>query len=261
MNNRSRKIQIILITVVIHLFVVVAMMFYKLGSIVKNEVSFTYIDLNFLKEIEESDTEVLPNDNLSDIDIDKYISAIRNVGVSGNQNFNLSNFSSFSEAELSEAELKTKYETELLQEKYGNNYPIQSQFGVKNNLSESSVESNNSSNISNNKDNNKSGNNNVGSSYSGPALVYVELENKNRGNSYIHVPVFTCKYNGKVVVNITISSDGGVKSATIASIKSGSSDSSCIENAAKEAALKSKFTAVSGSSTEKGKITYTFIEQ
>ena len=87
---------------------------------------------------------------------------------------------------MSQDELQKKYEAELLKEKYGDDYEKMRNSTYKDYMKEK-PENNNT------QPDKQSSNNNSSSSYAGPALVYVELENPNRGKSYIHVPVFTCR--------------------------------------------------------------------
>jgi len=69
-------------------------------------------------------------------------------------------------------------------------------------------------------------------------------------------PAFDRNTSGKVVVLITVDAAGRVKSATIG--QGTTISDQAIRNAAKEAALKARFKAVSGNSLTPGKITYYF---
>jgi len=229
-------------------------MFRRLGTDIEYKEIETYIDLEFIKEILENQEEEIKESEKENFDIENYIASLKNIGTSSSYNNNSYNNQYKSENSLSEQELRERYESEILREKYGDNYSETKNRNYEDYLS-NKTENKNTTNTTTNTTEQQATTNN------GQALVYVDLENKKRGNSYIHVPVFTCKFGGKVVINITISSDGTVKTATIASVTSNGQDASCIENAAKTAAMKSKFTAIVGSYTEKGKITYTFIDQ
>lgn len=235
-----------------HLIVIVVAMSVSLSSSNVYEETYMLIDPKYIEDILNEEREEIEKELLDEnFDIDKYIAEIRNVGsnynnpsaIRYNQNINVS----------SEDELRQKYETELLKEKYGDDYEKMMNTSYENYLNDDYYKAyNENKNVDN-----ASSNNIV--TYNGIALVYVELDNKSRGSSYVPVPVFTCESGGTVVVLITINSDGTVRTATVET--SQASDFSCINNAAKEAALRSRFTAVSGTKTEKGKITYKFIEQ
>lgn len=254
----KENINAILGTILFHLLIVASAMFFKITTSTHFEEAYTYVDIDFIKEMTEEETNTKPesNNDIENFDVENYISKLKNVG----SNYSTSDKSGRSNQKtMSEAELKQKYETELLKEKYGDNYEKMKNTTYENYLKE--VDNNTKNNtVNQNKSNQSNSGEGSSSSYSGPALVFVELENKNRGNSYIHVPVFTCKDGGSVVVKISISSDGSVKTANIESAKS-NGDVNCISNEAKEAALKSRFTNISGTKTEYGKITYKFIEQ
>jgi TonB family protein len=232
------------------LIVVVAMAF-KLSVPTGSEDETMIIDPQFMEEIleEQEKLDQATQDELDEIEIEKYINEIRNVGSSSRIKTEYANIDA-----MSEAELKEMYESELLKEKYGADY--EKRTSSNNNDDDDKVEP-----IKTNtqKTENSSNNSTIGT-YAGPALVYVELKNPDRGKSYIHVPVFTCKDGGKVVIDITIGSDGSVKTANVASTKS-TGDATCISNAARDAALKSKFTPIAGGKTETGKITYSFMQQ
>ncbi|MDR2834913.1 MAG: hypothetical protein LBV69_01750 [Bacteroidales bacterium] len=250
MNEFKKKINIILITIIIHLVVVVVLIFNKIGTVVKYEETSAYVELNFLKEMSEKLEKEIAEKKSDEINIEEYIASLRNVGSSSYQS-NIQSQYSLGDNSLSEKELKEKYETELLKEKYGDSYR-----DVKNRSYQDYLDENNNTNKNQNYSREVKSSN-----YSGHALVFVELENKKRGNIYVHVPVFTCKNGGKVIVDITIGSDGKVKTSKIASVKSNSQDQECIINAAIEAANRSTFSSMVGAGTEKGKIIYTFIDQ
>lgn len=246
----KRNINGILGTILFHLIVVVVTMSLRLAEPRPNNEEYFIVETEFLEEMTKTEKDILKDENsLEDFDIENYLKEIRNVGANRQDN-RYSNIDA-----LSEEELRQKYESELLKEKYGSDYEKRM------NLSHEDFLKNKDNPT---KDKNKSdANANTSSNavnYSGPALVYVELQNPNRGKSYIHVPVFTCENSGRVVVGISIAPDGSVRSANIVSTKC-SGDATCISNAAREAALKSKFSAIAGGKTETGTITYSFIEQ
>ncbi|MDR2011024.1 MAG: energy transducer TonB [Bacteroidales bacterium] len=245
------NINALLGTVLFHLIAIAAALMFSISTSTVYKEAYTYVELDFIEEIlKESHEEEKNSTNvdMENFDIENYITGIRNIGSNYSSSDNRTN----NVDAMSQEELRKKYESELLREKYGDDYEKITNRTYEDYLSESN--SNNTKQSYDNKNNSQS------SAYSGPALVFVELENPNRGNSYIHVPVFTCRDGGTVIINITINTDGRVRSANVLSANS-KGDASCISNAAKDAALKSRFTTVAGSGTENGKITYQFIEQ
>jgi len=240
----KRNINGILGTILFHLFVLVIAMAFKIKNVQTEEDGYMIIEPEVFKQMEE---EKLSQSNsgtdLSDIEIEKYLNEIRNVG---------SNINKYPDVKtMSQEEMRKLYEEEMLKEKYGDDYEK-----VINSTYEDFLPSDNANHENGNQNTNKEDN----ESYSGPALVYVELDNPDRGKSYIEVPVFTCRNGGRVIVNIAIGSDGKVKSATVLSASS-DGDATCISNAAKSAALNSSFTPIAGGNTEYGKITYSFMQQ
>lgn len=246
MEELKKKINIILLTIIIHLIAIIIMLFLNINVTAIKEKPNVYIELEFLKEqSKELEKELEEN---KEFDIEEYIANLKNTGMANglNQKFYAQNNSE----NLSELDLKTKYESDFLKEKYGDNYPK-----FENDDKNEETQQDNNSKQNRLKQNNK----NTG--HSGPALVFVELENKNRGKIYIEVPVFTCMNEGKVVINISINSSGSVVSTSIADVSPENVENSCIVEAAKKAANNSKFTSIVGSKTEKGKIIYSFIKQ
>ncbi len=243
----KRNINGILGTILFHLIVIVTAMAFQIKTPHSDKEDYMIIDPAFMEEmLEEEKPDKATQKELDDIEIEKYLNEIRNVG-SNNRNTQNANMQA-----MSQEDMRKMYEAEMLKEKYGDDYEKMMSSTYEDYMKENQK--------SNTTTNNQSTNSSSASSYSGPALVYVELENKERGKSYINVPVFTCKDGGNVVISITIASDGSVKSANVVSAKS-NGDASCISNAAKEAALKSKFTTIAGGKTESGKITYSFMQQ
>lgn len=223
-------------------------MIFGINSAVQYQETYMLIEPQFLEEMEQDKDDTNPDSEHGEIDIEQYIKEIRNVG---------SNYQSGKSPEelqaMSQEEIRKLYEEELLREKYGDDYEKMMNTSYEDYI-------NSTSNNSNNSNGNESSNNSSNESYAGPALVFVELDNPKRGKSYIEVPVFTCRHGGTVVINISIDSDGRVKSANVASVKS-TGDGSCISDAARNAALNSRFTTIAGGKTETGKITYQFIQQ
>ena len=257
MNELKSKLNIILLTTLIHLTVILGLMFRKLSVGDLTETAITYIDLEFLKEqSEELEKEIEESKSAEDIDIDRYIASLRNVGTTSVTQNNSQQPASGTAGTMSEQDLKEMYEGELLKEKYGDNYQTATNRDYRDYLKE-----NQNNNPTSKQSNNKTGDQSQNQvTHSGPALVFVDLENKQRGTAFLYVPVYTCKKGGKVVINITIDNNGKVKTATLSSVKSNGNDSDCIVEAAKSAAFQTKFTA-STTGTEKGKIIYTFLDQ
>lgn len=244
----KRNINGILGTILFHLVIVFIAMTISIKSEIQYQETYMLIEPQYLEEIEMEKEENNQNSDFGEVDIEQYIKEIRNVG---------SNFQGGKSPEelqaMSQEEIRKMYEEELLREKYGDDYEK-----MMNTSYEDYVENQNqNSNTSNANESSESSSN---ESYAGPALVFVELENPNRGKSYIEVPVFTCRHGGTVVINISVDTDGRVKSANVVSVKS-NGDGECISDAARHAALNSRFTTLAGGKTENGKITYQFIQQ
>jgi TonB family protein len=241
----KRNINGILGTIVFHLIIVIIAMASGIETKVQYQETYMLIEPQYLDEIEQEKEKTDAEAKYGDIDIEQYINEIRNVG---------SNYRGGASPEelqaMSQEKLKAMYEAEMLREKYGDDYEKMMNTSYEDYLKE------------NNTPGNKTGqsDNSTNESYAGPALVFVELENPKRGKTYIEVPVFTCRHGGTVIINISIDTDGRVKSANIISVKS-SGDGDCIGNAARNAALNSKFTTAAGGKLEYGKITYQFIQQ
>lgn len=247
----GRNINGILGTILFHLTIIVVAMAFKVNTpLSEKEETYMIIDTEFLEEISQ-DKEDIEKDKqtLDDIEIEKYFNDIKNVGSSSNK-MNYQDIES-----MSQDEMRKMYEAEMLKEKYGDDYEKMMNSTYKDFLTET-PEPNKPKNNQNTENNSS----NAGSNYSGAALVYVELDNKDRGQLDIKVPVFTCKGGGRVVVSISIGSDGAVKSASVVS-SNATGEETCINDAAKSAAMRSRFTSIAGAKTEGGKITYSFIEQ
>ena len=223
-------------------------MAFSMKSKVHHEETYMLIETEFLDEIEQDKELTDDESELGDVDIEKYIQDLRNVGSNYNQGMSPEEIQA-----MSQEELQKMYEEQMLKEKYGDDYEK-----MMNSTYEDYLDPTDNTNNSDSENQNSSSSST--DNYAGPALVFVELENPNRGKSYIDVPVFTCRDGGTVVIDISIDSDGRVKSASIASVSS-TGDGSCISQAAKTSAQKSRFTTLAGGKTEYGKITYQFIQQ
>lgn len=79
----------------------------------------------------------------------------------------------------------------------------------------------------------------------------------NRKKVYIPIPVYLCEEDGKIVVNITVNSIGGVTDAYINT--SSNSDNACLIERALEYAKESQFSADASKETQLGSITFNFI--
>lgn len=247
MSFVKQNINGILGTVLFHLIIIVVCMATRLSIPRQQEETFIVIDpQDFLDESIQEQTES-EEPHMSDADIDKFLQSLTNVASNNSTN----NTKYRNESPMSEADMKAKYEEEFLREKYGNDYDKNVNKTYEDYIDQNRLNNDNKSSASQSNPNHTA---------TGKALVFVELENKDRGKAYIHVPVFTCYGGGTVVVDITINSSGKVVSAEIIS-SSVNSDGECLKTEAKNAALKSKFTKISGTKTEKGKITYQFINQ
>lgn len=204
--------------------------------------SYMLIEAEFLEEFDEERLKSAGDIDMPDME--QMMAELRNVG-SNQRSTTLQNIES-----MSLEEIRQQYEEQILREKYGDDYERRMEETYRDFLNEREADSGT----------NTSEQTSEQTSYSGPALVFVELENEDRGQSYVHVPVFTCKDGGVVVIDITIGSDGRVNRTTVASV-TGSGDTSCIVNEAKSAASQSRFSPIAGGGSENGKITYHFIQQ
>jgi TonB family protein len=95
--------------------------------------------------------------------------------------------------------------------------------------------------------------------YKGPTNIYFDLANRREISLY--VPVYKCEGNGRVVINITVNAQGEVEDASIN--KAGSDTDECLNEAALDAAQRSKFNTAPANTPQKqkGTITYLFVAQ
>lgn len=93
--------------------------------------------------------------------------------------------------------------------------------------------------------------------YTGPSVMSYSL--KGRSAFVLPVPVYMCEKGGEVVVSIVVTRDGLVSVAAIDEKKSAAD--LCIREAARQAALLSKFSVSELSKNQQGSITYRFIPQ
>lgn len=90
--------------------------------------------------------------------------------------------------------------------------------------------------------------------------VVVSYDLANRVDTYLHIPAYECQGGGKIVVEVMVSRNGRVVSASVTQMSDGADG--CVEEMAIKAAKKSSFN-VSSSAPDKqrGFITYIFLPQ
>lgn len=93
--------------------------------------------------------------------------------------------------------------------------------------------------------------------YTGPSVMSYRLEGRREYS--LPVPVYLCESGGDVVVAIVVARDGSVTSASVDEKKSAAAP--CIREAARQAALQSRFSVAASSKSQHGSITYRFIPQ
>ncbi|MDR1022650.1 MAG: hypothetical protein LBL94_05200 [Prevotellaceae bacterium] len=93
--------------------------------------------------------------------------------------------------------------------------------------------------------------------YTGPSVMSYSL--KGRKAFVLPVPVYMCEKGGEVVVNIAVARNGSVSAAGIDEKKSAAD--LCIREAARQAALLSKFSVSAQPKSQQGTITYRFVPQ
>ena len=80
---------------------------------------------------------------------------------------------------------------------------------------------------------------------------------KNRTKIHIPIPVYLCEVDGKIVINITVNSDGSVTDAYVNT--SSNSNNECLIEHALEYAKESVFSAAPSKPSQLGSITFYFI--
>ncbi|MDR2813604.1 MAG: hypothetical protein LBB79_02965 [Prevotellaceae bacterium] len=93
--------------------------------------------------------------------------------------------------------------------------------------------------------------------YTGPSVMSYHLTG--RRAFALPVPVYLCESGGDVVVNIVVARDGSVTSANVDGKKSAAYP--CIREAARQAALLSRFSMSESSKSQQGSISYRFVPQ
>jgi len=95
--------------------------------------------------------------------------------------------------------------------------------------------------------------------YKGPTNIYCNLER--RRTVYVPVPVYKCEGSGKIVVEITVNTEGAVIATNILKQESNVNDE-CLFNTAESYASLTRFNFDSGAPPkQKGSITYFFVPQ
>jgi hypothetical protein len=245
LNWIKKNINGILGTIIFHLIIVIIAMFFEFKSQYKHIESYTYVEAEFLDEFLDEKLKA-DNNQTEEINLEQRMAEIRNLGSNRNQTSVNENIES-----MSLEEIRKKYEAEILKEKYGEQYE-----DMINKTHEDYLDKNKS------QDNSFSDRfkNHEQANYSGPALVFIELDNKDRATYYAHVPVFTCQDGGVVVIDIVVSPTGKVIKADLKSVN-GSNNTDCIVNESRQSALKTVFAPVTSGNNETGIITYHFIQQ
>jgi hypothetical protein len=99
----------------------------------------------------------------------------------------------------------------------------------------------------------------MAASYSGLTRIYYNMPGRN--HKRLPLPIYKCEGDGKVVLDLIVDQKGFVLSANVIKEES-SADDYCLYDAAKKAALQSKFNAsLSAPMRQKGTITYHFVAQ
>lgn len=93
--------------------------------------------------------------------------------------------------------------------------------------------------------------------FKGPTNIYFDLPD--RLSRFMYVPVYKCQSYGKVVVFIVVNPVGNVETASIDKANSHTDD--CLQEAALDAAKRSRFSASKSAQNQKGTITYLFVAQ
>ncbi|MCF0206460.1 MAG: hypothetical protein HUK15_03430 [Bacteroidales bacterium] len=247
MSFVRRNINAVLLTILIHLVIVFVCLFSKISVLQQTDGEYIIIDPEAFEQKEEVDEQTEMSENqMTDEQIDQFL---QSLGITGsNSTAQAKTPKSQSSSSMSPEEMKAKYEEQFLREKYGDDYE-----NAINRTAEDYIDPSRMQEVQKTVPQ-------ANVVKSGPALVYAELNNKERQATYLNVPVFTCQGSGVVVVAISINSSGKVVSAEIVS-ENLTVDADCLKNAARNAALKSTFSKMSGNKTEGGKITYTFVKQ
>lgn len=247
MNWFKKNINGILGTIIFHLLIVIVAMISKLESQYRHVENFTIIQAEFLRDFE--DEKISEQEDFDDMSIEDRITELRTVAsTQRGERQTLENIES-----MSMEEIRQRYEEMILREKYGDKYDE---------LFEQTHEDDSPDDV---QESTEYQDHHVTTqdyeTYSGPALVFVDLENEDRTLAYIDVPVFRCLGGGVIELRIVINPAGRVVSSSVISITGSEKDRNCLIEQAHNAASISRFGSVSHGSNEYGTITYHFIPQ
>lgn len=231
----------ILSTIVFHLLLLVILLATKLHT--NKEYYGSEIDVEFEKEelaeeLQEAEANLIPNDAL----VPAYeMEAIRNFAVDASDqdlNSDLSDEKNIDADQLYNDAQRLKQQMIENKERYENIHDDDIENEIPNTPEKETPESEKQQ-------------------IKGPAVVSYFL--KNRKARHLPVPAYQCEFGGQVVVNIEVLPNGRVADASIDKDHSVIDD--CINQAALQAASLSLFTSTSGTSKQKGSITYLFVAQ
>ncbi len=93
--------------------------------------------------------------------------------------------------------------------------------------------------------------------YNGPSVMSYKLDKRQALD--LPVPVYQCETGGVVVVKMVVAQRGSVTSVSIDAAQSASDE--CLHEAAKRAAMLSKFSVSDSPKSQEGTITYRFVAQ
>lgn len=112
MQELKRKLNVLLLTIIVHLIVIIALLVLKISVSYEDNPPISYMELDFLEEkAEELEKEAESLEE--EINIDEYISNLKNSGMAAGLN-KQSSYNQDNYDEMSEAELKAKYESDFL---------------------------------------------------------------------------------------------------------------------------------------------------
>lgn len=239
----------VLVTVLIHLILIFIFLLMQLEPPEQQKEATVIIDPEKLEEMEkyfEAREKVEQKMQEAADAQDMSLEEIRNLARTEKMDHSQSE----TEKEKTAEEIQEEYEDELRKEMYGDEYE-----DIKAKLEKETSRDEFSEYRGEPEKRDEKGDADY---YSGPSLVKVELDNKELQHRYIDIPVFTCRGSGVVAVDIKIDSYGNVVKTDIQS-KNIQFDEECLIQAAKEAALNSRFASSMNGTT--GTITYHFIPQ
>jgi len=226
----------ILTTIAIHLLIIAIFMVLKIRANAGQEHSGIMIDMSLINTVLE---ELTPDDIIHQQnniqDFQQEYNAMRNIPVNRADERALANV----EKMINEVKTELNIVDRPAQDNTGN---IPQEERVPENIFEEKFPAN------------AAGERTV---YKGQTTVSYELSG--RRHTWMPVPAYKCREGGKIVVNIVVNGNGYVVTAEIDRIKS-NSDASCLVNAAKRDAERSRFNE-STTARQQGSITYIFLPQ